>query len=1081
MRPVLLPFLIALAAVPAGASDQVLTGPRPPWAAAIVPGTAVDPAPSDLPAEIALLEQRFWLEPGVTHQFTRQRIRFNKPEGLAAGNLALQWRAERDTLTIHEVTIHRGAQRIDVLASGQKFAILRREANLESAMLDGVLTASLQPEGLQVGDVLEIAATIVRREPVMGNFAELALAPPDGAVGRFLLSAHWPSGLAMRHKVGGGLPALAIREEKGRTGFQLTLDRPTAREATPGAPLRTLLARRIELSSIPDWSAIGTLFAPLYAKAAVIPLAGPLRAELDKIRAASTNPVRRAELALALVQDRLRYVAIALGDGGLVPDSAEAAWDRRFGDCKAKTALLLALLGELGIKAVPVAVHVQAGDGMDQRLPMVSQFNHILVRAEIGGRTYWLDGTRSGDTSLARLETPFLRWGAEILPAGGKLVPIVPAARTIPDDEIVTTIDASGGFTLPAKVTTQMTLRGDGGLGLALLWAQLPPDKRNEGLKQIVGERFPAVRIGSVSGTPDRASGTFRIDLTGSLDIDSTSPLLLSALVSQEPVEERRTGADRDAPLALDFPSFSRLSQTLIVPADFPADQRKEHAPVATILAGVEHRRTARWQGNRLTVVTDERTLVPEIPWSEALAARGAIRTLAANKISLRPPANYRADQRDVEALAKLDVSGVEQRLDRAFKLLESGRPDLSIADLDIVLKEEPGNASALANRGLAKAWLRRKEEAEADFAAAEKVNPDDPVVWRGRALQALFDDELTEALRLFDKAVTLDDDNAFAYDYRARLHLRLGQFDEALADSARLRQLSPESSSVSLLRASIFRLRGDRDKALAELQLLAAATDSSVLFGLAEEYRSLGSFDEAMKALGKAIGSSPPSAPTLLRRAQFRSLSDKAGRRADLQAFLAKEPTSPVGVTMLGQLLEEEGRTAEAIKLYTKGMAALSDSSPLRLRRGIALMRSGKTAEGLRDISAARASEAGATDLNNRCWALATAGVALDQALADCQAALAKRPNHFAFLDSRAMVHLKQGKLDLALADYDRSLANGPVAAALMGRSLVHARRGDAARAAADRQAAMRHDPEIGLRFLGYGFKEAAVVQAGS
>src|SRR5207245_7674926 len=41
--------------------------------------------------------------------------------------------------------------------------------------------------------------------------------------------------------------------------------------------------------------------------------------------------------------------------GGLVPASAETTWSRRFGDCKAKTALLLAILHEFGIEAEPVA------------------------------------------------------------------------------------------------------------------------------------------------------------------------------------------------------------------------------------------------------------------------------------------------------------------------------------------------------------------------------------------------------------------------------------------------------------------------------------------------------------------------------------------------------------------------------------------------------------------------------------------------------------------------------------------------------------------------------------------------------
>jgi hypothetical protein len=48
---------------------------------------------------------------------------------------------------------------IDVLGSGQTFTTLRREQNLEQAVLDGVLTANLNSEDLQVGDILEVAYT----------------------------------------------------------------------------------------------------------------------------------------------------------------------------------------------------------------------------------------------------------------------------------------------------------------------------------------------------------------------------------------------------------------------------------------------------------------------------------------------------------------------------------------------------------------------------------------------------------------------------------------------------------------------------------------------------------------------------------------------------------------------------------------------------------------------------------------------------------------------------------------------------------------------------------------------------------
>lgn len=73
---------------------------------------------------------------------------------------------------MHKVEIHRDGKVIDILA-GQQFSTLRREQNLEAATLDGVLTANIQPEGLQVGDVLLLSTTTEHADPVMKGHAEV--------------------------------------------------------------------------------------------------------------------------------------------------------------------------------------------------------------------------------------------------------------------------------------------------------------------------------------------------------------------------------------------------------------------------------------------------------------------------------------------------------------------------------------------------------------------------------------------------------------------------------------------------------------------------------------------------------------------------------------------------------------------------------------------------------------------------------------------------------------------------------------------------------------------------------------------
>ena len=69
----------------------------------------------------------------------------------------------------------------------------------------------------------------------------------------------------------------------------------------------------------------------------------PIKAEAARIRAASPDPKVQAGLALALVQDQIRYLFLGLDGGGYRPTPADETWKRRLGDCKAKSVLLLAL------------------------------------------------------------------------------------------------------------------------------------------------------------------------------------------------------------------------------------------------------------------------------------------------------------------------------------------------------------------------------------------------------------------------------------------------------------------------------------------------------------------------------------------------------------------------------------------------------------------------------------------------------------------------------------------------------------------------------------------------------------------
>jgi hypothetical protein len=144
------------------AADKPERGPIPSWVQPTVlptdSGTADDAA-----VKVLLTDWQFNFSASAAEAYFASVMRIQTSQGLAGvGTIALPWNPATDVLTVHKLQIDRAGQTIDVLARGQDFTVLRRENSLEYATLNGILTAVIQPAGLQVGDTVEVAFSIKR-------------------------------------------------------------------------------------------------------------------------------------------------------------------------------------------------------------------------------------------------------------------------------------------------------------------------------------------------------------------------------------------------------------------------------------------------------------------------------------------------------------------------------------------------------------------------------------------------------------------------------------------------------------------------------------------------------------------------------------------------------------------------------------------------------------------------------------------------------------------------------------------------------------------------------------------------------
>jgi TonB family protein len=606
--------------------EKVTVSPIPAWVVTVMP-----PAPrtTDGAVDFRLIDVQARVDAEGVHQHFHQIAKALKPEGLIAlGNFGLAWQPPISNAKVHKIIIRRDGAVIDVLRDGTGFQVLRREANLEKLQLDGSLTAVMQIADLRVGDEIETAWTLVVRNPVLGGRIEQReFFSPGPDFGRFFLRYSWPKGRDVNSAVGGALPKPVVLRSGSDNGLVIDRTNFVAPPLPDGAPARFLLNNGIAISDFADWRSVAATMRPLYEDAARIAPDSPIHAEIRRIAALSTNRVARATAALQTVQRQVRYFARFDGLGAYKPETADAVWTGRVGDCKGKTVLLLALLRGLGIDAEAALVSSSNGDGLDKSLPMPSRFDHVIVRTVIEGKTYWLDGTRLGDRSLETIVVPPFKWALPISAQSAALVPLVAVDPLVPQQEWRLDLDARAGIDKPAKVTGIAIFRGEKASEWRAALTVMATNNRDTFLRNIWASRHDWIKIDTLSYRYDDAAGEIRLDMagTGEMDWNNKGETRYNkyeanyATVGQNLVTKRIEALQAVAPMYV-APRFEATHQTILLP-DGGRGFTLDGGNIEMVIGGVHYYRDVKLAGDRFDMSTTTRSSEGELSYADAVAA----------------------------------------------------------------------------------------------------------------------------------------------------------------------------------------------------------------------------------------------------------------------------------------------------------------------------------------------------------------------------------------------------------------------------------------------------------------------------
>ena len=390
-----------------------------------------------------------------------------------------------------------------------------------------------------------------------------------------------------------------ILHEEETSTYLWTYGETPALKKEYNMPATNDVVPRLSYSSVESWDAVYNWYRDVAKdrytvdqaiEEMVEELTADLLTEDDKIRA-----------IYHFVASQIRYVGIELGQGAYQPTPADQVLNVRYGDCKDKTTLMIAMLDLVGIEAFPVMLNPAPYQHIDPELPSLGQFSHLIaaIPRENGGYI-WLDPTADtcsyGDLPARNRG----RKGFVIRSERGEFVDIpisTPESnRLVVDTEIALTEDGT------VRGTMQIDTLGQYNIEARLEYKQVSPSAWKDTLAVGLSKQFPGVRVDAVQ-ISDLEDLNVPVQLNVAFTVEDYAELVDNRLMFPLPIDEFSDYAEifaaieRQHPLDLSYPMQMKKTIRIALPegwrATFPKDVRLENR-----FASME--RQCKLEGNRI-------------------------------------------------------------------------------------------------------------------------------------------------------------------------------------------------------------------------------------------------------------------------------------------------------------------------------------------------------------------------------------------------------------------------------------------------------------------------------------------------
>jgi tetratricopeptide (TPR) repeat protein len=188
--------------------------------------------------------------------------------------------------------------------------------------------------------------------------------------------------------------------------------------------------------------------------------------------------------------------------------------------------------------------------------------------------------------------------------------------------------------------------------------------------------------------------------------------------------------------------------------------------------------------------------------------------------------------------------------------LRQARRLEDALAQLTKHVTTWPNDAAAMHERGQLKVMLGDLDGADRDYEAASSLAPGDGAILADRAIVALRQHRLQEALQLVDRGIALTPQRARSFETRAYVHVQLGQASAAIQDYNRYLEITDDNLEIwcnrGILRQQLGNLEGAQHDFERAVALDGRSVRALLLLGRIQQAR--GSDRDALATIERAV-----------------------------------------------------------------------------------------------------------------------------------------------------------------------------------------------------------------------------------